>query len=71
MKKVKDIMTSNHIMHCIPETKLQSVAKTMKESNLGSLPVIDKDNKVIGIITDRDVCLAFAAITNNNPAKKS
>ena len=32
----------------------------MKDSNLGALPVVDKDQKVIGIITDRDICLSLA-----------
>lgn len=71
MKKVKDVMTSSHIMHCTPETKLQDVAKTMKQNNVGSLPVVDKKNKVIGIVTDRDICLAIATKPNNNVVGKS
>ena len=31
----------------------------MKETNYGALPVIDKNEKVIGIVTDRDVCLSL------------
>ena len=71
MKKVKDVMAADHIMHCAPETKLQDVAKTMKENNFGSLPVVDKKNKVVGIITDRDICLAMAAKPGNEIAETS
>lgn len=59
--KVKDLMSVDAIKHCTPETKLSSVAKIMKENNRGALPVIDHAQKVVGIITDRDVCLSLAA----------
>lgn len=71
MKKVKDVMTANHVVYCNPETKLHNVAKSMKEHNLGALPVVDIHNKVIGIVTDRDLCLTLATKTNKNPAEKS
>jgi CBS-domain-containing membrane protein len=41
--------------------KVSSAAKIMKEANLGALPVLDKDQKVIGMITDRDICLSMVA----------
>jgi CBS-domain-containing membrane protein len=31
----------------------------MRKSNCGALPVVDSDEKVIGMITDRDICLAM------------
>lgn len=59
--KVKEVMTAEHSLECCgPETKLQTAAKTMKAANCGSLPVVDKTNKVLGIITDRDICLSLA-----------
>ena len=61
MKKVEDVMTADSLKSCNLETKLHEVAKTMKEANRGALPVVDKNNKVIGIVTDRDVCLSLAA----------
>jgi IMP dehydrogenase len=42
----------------------------MKKRNVGVLPVVDKNKKVIGVITDRDVCLALAK-KNKNIAKIS
>jgi CBS domain-containing protein len=59
--KVKDLMTADALKHCTLETKLSDVSKILKEANHGALPVVDNDNKVIGIVTDRDVCLSLDA----------
>jgi len=34
--------------------------KTMKETNRGALPILDKEDKVVRIITDRDIAIALA-----------
>lgn len=57
--KVKDLMSADMIKSCAPETKLTQVVSMMKENNRGALPVVDESRKVVGIITDRDVCLAL------------
>jgi CBS domain-containing protein len=64
--KVKDVMSTGKLESCTEETKLTNVAKTMKDINLGALPVLDGNKKVVGIVTDRDICLAFAKKTTNN-----
>lgn len=58
--KVKDIMTARSLKCCSLDTTLIEITKIMKESNCGALPVVDKDKKVLGIITDRDICLSMA-----------
>lgn len=45
--------------HCGRLETLQSVVSEMAKSNIGSLPVIDENKKVIGIITNHDVCVAL------------
>ncbi len=55
--KVKEIMTSQ-VKTCRPETTLMAAAEIMRETNYGTLPVTNVENKVVGIITDRDICLA-------------
>lgn len=57
--KVKDVMTVNLLKCCTPATKIHIAAKTMSRMNLGALPVIDKEKKVLGIITDRDICMSL------------
>lgn len=51
--KVTDIMTSE-VDTCTPQSSLQEVAAKMKEIDVGSMPVVDND-KLVGIITDRDI----------------
>ena len=62
--KVRDIMTEPPLT-CVPETSLAVAATLMAEANYGTLPVIDLHGRLVGIITDRDVCLAVAR-TNRN-----
>jgi CBS domain-containing protein len=62
--KVRDIMTEPPLT-CAPETSLAVAATLMGEANYGTLPVIDARRRLVGIITDRDICLAIAR-TNRN-----
>ena len=57
--KVKDIMTSDSLKYCGPETKLHEAAKVMRTGNCGTLPVLNAKKQVVGIITDRDICLSI------------
>lgn len=59
MKKIKDMMTAS------PKTvgkneNLKTVVNQMSKSNIGSIPVVDDEKKVIGIVTDRDISLALS-----------
>lgn len=38
-----------------PQLTLQEAAQIMSEKNIGALPVIDPDGKLIGIISERDI----------------
>lgn len=62
--KVKDVMHADSIKSCTLETKVANAAQIMKEANVGALPVIDNDKKVIGIVTDRDICLSLSQKAN-------
>jgi len=61
---VREIMTEPPLT-CTSETSLAVAARLMGEANYGTLPVIDARGTVVGIVTDRDVCLALAR-TNRN-----
>jgi CBS-domain-containing membrane protein len=56
--KVQDIMTANPAF-CHRETNLAEVAALMWQHNCGALPVLDKNGSLVGVITDRDVCIAL------------
>jgi len=57
--KVKELMTSD-VKHCGMETNLAAVAKIMWEGDCGAVPVTDERGWVVGVITDRDICIAAA-----------
>lgn len=57
--KVKDIMT-REAKTCAPETNLAAAAMIMWENDCGIVPVVQSNGKVIGMITDRDICMAVA-----------
>ncbi len=55
--RIEQIMTRN--AHCCrAEEPLSRAAQLMWEHDCGSLPVVDAKGAVIGMITDRDVCMA-------------
>ena len=60
--KVREVMSSNPIC-CVPSDTAEKVAKTLRDSNIGSLPVVvdQQTRKLIGIITDRDLCCSVVA----------
>ncbi len=62
--KVKEIMTANALKYCTPETNIHNAAQSMREANCGALPVVDRNKRVLGIVTDRDICLSLAQNTN-------
>jgi CBS domain-containing protein len=55
--KVSELMTID-VRSCWNTEPLERAAKVMWESDCGSLPVLDQNGRVIGMITDRDVCMA-------------
>jgi CBS domain-containing protein len=62
MKKCEDVMTKNPVC-CLPNDMVAKVAQLMKRENIGSIPVIENEqtNKLIGIVTDRDLTLKIVA----------
>ena len=62
--KVRDIMTEPPLA-CGPETSLAVAARLMREADYGTLPVVDSRGRMVGIITDRDICLAVADSNRN------
>ena len=64
--KVKDIMTPNAKAIWLTES-LADAAQLMWENDCGVLPIIKDGRKVIGMITDRDICMAVA-MRDRNPS---
>jgi len=58
--RVREIMR-REARFCHPWTLLAEAGRTMAEVGCGALPVVDVEQNVIGMVTDRDVCLALTA----------
>ena len=55
--KVKEVMTTNPKV-CSLSDNLSAAAGLMWENDCGILPVVAEGGKVVGLITDRDICMA-------------
>jgi CBS domain-containing protein len=55
--QVKDIMVRD-TRFCRPDTNLAEAGLIMWENDCGALPVVEGGGKVVGMITDRDICMA-------------
>ena len=59
---VKSIMTKNPVT-VSPDTTIERAAILMFDNKIGGLPVIDKEGKLAGILTEQDVFKALINIT--------
>jgi CBS domain-containing protein len=59
---VDALMTTN-LQTCAPDHSLDCAARIMWETDCGVVPVVDAAQRVVGMITDRDICVA--AYTQN------
>jgi len=57
--KVKEIM-HQEVHSCRPDTDLAMAAMQMWDGDFGVLPVVANGGTVVGMITDRDICMAAA-----------
>ena len=48
------------VKSCGPDTDLATAAKLMWDGDCGAVPVVNEERKVIGMVTDRDICIAAA-----------
>jgi CBS-domain-containing membrane protein len=64
--KVKEVMNPDAKAIWITES-LADAAKLMWQNDCGILPIIKDGRKVVGLITDRDICMG-TAMKNSNPS---
>jgi CBS domain-containing protein len=55
--RVKEVMTKSPYC-CSADDTLEDAARIMADHGCGCVPVLDGDDRVIGLLTDRDVCVA-------------
>jgi len=54
---IREIM-SKSVVSCRPGDTLNTAAQLMWEHDCGAIPVTGDDGKLVGMITDRDICMA-------------
>lgn len=64
--KVKELMTPDAKAIWLTQS-LADAAKEMWENDCGALPIVKDGHKVVGMITDRDICMA-TAMRDRNPS---
>lgn len=64
MTKLRQIMTSN-VVTVNENQSVQEAAALMSEYNIGSIPVVNSNKQIVGMITDRDITLRTTAQGEN------
>ena len=59
---------TTEVGYCQPDAPLAQAADIMWQRDCGVVPVVDESQRVIGMITDRDIC--FAVVTKNRLASE-
>lgn len=52
--RCRDIMT-RQVTTCNKNTRIQEIARLMREEDIGAIPVLDERGRLEGIVTDRDI----------------
>jgi CBS domain-containing protein len=58
---VADIM-ERRVITAMPDASLRAAASTLATRKIGCLPVVDRDDRLIGIVTETDLMSALAAL---------
>ena len=57
-KKVDDVMSKDNLVTTHQQTDLSDAAQILQENKIEKLPVVDKDNHLVGLITYKDITKA-------------
>jgi len=55
--KVNDLMTRD-VVHCPDCSSLNTAAQMMWEHDIGCVPIVNSEERVVGMLTDRDICMS-------------
>lgn len=61
---IRDLMSTT-VQTCRSYESLNAAAQKMWEADIGAVPVLDDKQRVVGMLTDRDICMA--AYTQGRP----
>lgn len=55
--RVQELMTKA-VWTCRADEPMSAAARLMWEHDIGAVPVLGEDEKIVGIVTDRDLCMS-------------
>lgn len=62
--RIEQLM-AKQVVRCRPDETLHQAARLMWERDCGFVPVVDGADRIVGVVTDRDACMA--AYTRGQP----
>jgi len=66
--KVGSVMTSD-VVHALPDTPFKQVARLLADHAISGLPVLDGDDKVLGVVSETDLIARQAAVPPGAPGR--
>jgi inosine-5''-monophosphate dehydrogenase len=57
-KRIEEVMTKDNLVTTRQSTNLESAAEILQQHKIEKLPVVDADNKLVGLITYKDITKA-------------
>jgi CBS domain-containing protein len=58
--KIREVMTES-VVTAPPDSPVRDVAELMRERNVGSVVLVDVDERPVGFVTDRDLAIGVVA----------
>ena len=65
---VREIMTKN-VFYVSNKDSISKTITIMLDENVGAIPIIDSDEKIVGIVTERDFALSLAGVLTDELAE--
>lgn len=57
-KSIEEVMTKDNLVTTTQQTDMEAATQILQENKIEKLPVVDKDNKLVGLITYKDITKA-------------
>ncbi len=68
--RAMDVMTTN-VITVSPDTSVQELAKTLSERGISGVPVVDAENRLVGIVSEGDLLHRVETGTERGPDRRN
>src|SRR5215217_1190293 len=60
MQKVSEVMSTD-VQTISPDDTIEEAAQEMRDGDFGLVPVVEEDEQLVGVVTDRDIAIRAVA----------